>query len=281
MALTSSAEVIHYEKWEKALEQLRPQYRNAEPFPSIVIDDFLNPDVAREVMEGFPSPTSDHWMHYTHVNERKLAQTKREFIHPAALRVIDELNSPRFIKWLEELSGIKGLVPDEALEGGGLHQTKRGGFLNVHADFTAHPHKKNWARRLNAIIYFNENWKEDYGGQLQLWDKQAKQCVKKVSPIFNRCMIFSTDRDSFHGHPDPLTCPEGMTRKSVALYYFTEEAKPLSRSTEYVARPEDSSGKKLMVYLDKMVLRGVHFAKQRFGLSDRTLSRLLRFFSRS
>ncbi len=273
--------VLDYSKLETRLGEWRGAYRSAQPYPHIVIDNFLEPEAAQEAYKTFPPAQSDEWIHYTHVNERKLAQTKREYIPAPALRVIDELNSPRFVQWLVDLSGIPKLVPDPTLQGGGLHQTKRGGFLNIHADFTAHPYQTHWARRLNALVYLNPDWKEEYGGHLQVWDRQAKACQKKVLPIFNRLLIFSTAPDSFHGVPDPLTCPEGWTRKSIALYYFTVEPKPvLTRSTEYRPKPTDSPLRKMMIWGDKQVLRAVDLFKRKLGFSDRALGRILRLFSR-
>ena len=122
------------------------------------------------------------------------------------------------MKWLEKLTGIPNLKADHSLEGGGLHQSKRGGFLNIHADFTIHPHKTNWQRRVNVLLYLNEDWKDEYGGFLELWSRDMKRMEQSISPIFNRCVIFNTDKDSFHGLPEPIKCPEEMTRKSSSVY---------------------------------------------------------------
>jgi hypothetical protein len=150
--------------------------------------------------------------------------------------------------------------------------------LNVHADFTSHPHKKTWARRLNVLFYFNPDWQEAWHGDLQLWDHNMQNCVKRIYPIFNRCVIFRTDLESYHGVPERLECPEGMTRKSLALYYFTEEERPISRSTEYRATPKDGMIKRTLIYADKMVLRGFFTMKKRLGLSDRVAHWFLKFF---
>jgi len=273
--------IFDYNTWAPKLPELTARYAKAEPFPSIQLDNFLVSDAARAALAAFPSPASKDWVHYKHFNEKKLAQTKRALIPEDAGRVIDELNTPRFVNFLSKLTGIEGLMPDPGLEGGGLHQIVRGGFLNIHADFTAHPHQRYWARRVNALIYLNENWTDAYGGHLQLWDRQAKHCVKKILPVFNRCVIFSTDPDSYHGHPEPLTCPEGWTRKSIALYYFTKsETKPYTRSTEYKSRLEDGVLKKCLVYADKMALRAFDFAKRRLGLTDKVADVILRRLSK-
>ena len=142
-----------------------------------------------------------------------------------------QLNSSVFVNFLEELTGVGGLIPDPHFEGGGLHQIERGGFLKIHADFNRHP-KLNLDRRLNLLLYLNEDWKDDYGGHLELWDREVARCVKRIAPVFNRCVVFTTTDFSFHGHPEPLACPPAVTRKSLALYYYSNGRPARSRPVE-------------------------------------------------
>src|SRR5262249_47407606 len=141
------------------------------------------------------------------------------------------------------LTGISGLVADGELEGGGLHQITRGGYLKVHADFNYHP-GTGFHRRLNLLLYLNRGWDEGWDGNLELWDRGMARCVKSVTPVLNRCVIFSTTDSANHGHPRPLSCPGETTRKSIALYYYTltRPAEELSgsHSTLYKRRPSDS-----------------------------------------
>ena len=133
---------------------------------------------------------------------------------------------------------------------------------------------------MNVIVYLNEGWREEWGGALELWNRDMSACVAKVAPLFNRVAIFNTDADSFHGLPDALQCPEGVTRKSLALYYFTDEQQPfMVRSTEYRARPGDGA-KGLAIWADKLVLRVYDKVKRRFNLDDKFASRVLGMFSR-
>jgi 2OG-Fe(II) oxygenase superfamily len=260
---------------DRRMSDLRVEYGAAQPFPHIVLDDFLNQDLLEVALQEFPDLDSAEWIHYTHVNERKFGLTDRRRFGPALGRIVDTLNGQAFVQWLEQLTGIRGLKADQSLEGGGLHQSARGGFLNVHADFTVHPHQRNWRRRVNLLVYLNHDWQDAYGGHLELWDRQVRTCVRKALPVFNRAVIFSTDPDSFHGHPEPLTCPAGMTRKSIALYYFTEELKPTRiRSTEYRARPNDG-WHRFWIGLDNVVLRLYDRVKRALGLDDRFASRVL------
>jgi len=256
------------------------RYRTAQPYSHAVFDDFLEPGLARRVVAEFPALASDVWINYTHVNERKFGRNDRASFPPAIGAAVDAFNAPPFVAWLERLTGIKGLRPDPSLEGGGMHQTPSGGHLNIHADFTGHPHHPTWQRRVNVILYLNEGWHDEWGGALELWNRDMTRCVERIAPVFNRVAIFNTDQDSFHGLPDPIRCPADVTRKSLALYYFTDEQQPfLVRSTEYRARPGDGL-KGIAIWADKQVLRGYDKIKRRFNLDDKFASKVLGFFSR-
>lgn len=269
-----------YGRWEAEIDDLAIRYRSAQPFPHVVLDDFLDDDVVRRAVAEFPRPGDTEWIHYVHVNENKLGKRDREGMPATLGALIDELNSPRFVALLERLTGIQGLLPDETLEGGGLHQMERGGFLNVHADFTVHPHHRDWQRRLNLLLYLNPGWQDDHAGHLELWDPDMSHCVERVLPVLNRCLIFNTDADSFHGLPHAITCPEGETRKSMALYYFTKESGPLMvRSTEYRARPDDGL-KGVAIFLDKWALRAYDATKRRLGIDDAFASKVLSLLNR-
>ncbi len=272
--------MLDLEKRYESIAVHKQTYQSDQPYPHIVIDDFLNSSIAKQAMEAFPQIKDEGWIHYVHVNEKKHGLNKMDLLPEYIQHLITELNKPEFVAYISQLTGIEGLVADDSLEGGGLHQTERGGYLNIHADFTVHPHRRNWRRRVNILIYLNEGWQEDYKGQLELWSRDMKMCVKQISPLFNRCVIFNTDEDSFHGLPDPIACPDDMTRKSIALYYYTEEkTRPAKRATNYKARPGDGL-KALWIYLDKMAISLYTDIKGRFGLSDDFASKVLNFFNR-
>ena len=232
------------DQFRQRLEQLVLQnaenYQTAEPFPHIVIENFLPPQVLSSVLETFPSPNQLKWKKHENVEEIKLEFTKAEMMPSEARDVLYFLNSAIVLNFLEQLTGIENLLPDPYFVGGGLHQIQPGGFLDVHADFNKYQ-KFDLDRRLNLLIYLNEDWKEEYGGHLELWDKTMSNCEKTILPIFNRCVVFSTTSDSFHGHPMPLTCPPDRTRKSLAVYYYTngrpEEEINFAHSTVFKKRP--------------------------------------------
>jgi hypothetical protein len=275
--------VVDLTRLERDVVELHDRYASAEPFPHIVVDDFLDPDAAKLASAEFPSGDPEGWLHFVHVNERKFSNTEPESWGRTLQSALAELNSPRFLKFLSALTGIEDLIADETLEGGGLHRSVKGGYLNIHADFTVHPRHRHWRRRVNLLLYLNEDWPAEYGGDLEFWSTDMKRCVTTTAPVGNRAVIFTTNADSYHGHPEPLRCPDGVSRRSLALYYFTEEDAPLDLSTNYRARPGDGP-RSLFIYLDKKALKLFDWMKRRLGLSDEAgtafLERLDRLRSR-
>ena len=270
-----SGPLFDYAHWRGRLPDLRETYQTDTPFPHIVLDDFLNDWAAEKARSEFPGVKDDGWIHYVHFNEKKHGLNKVDLLPPFIRQTIAELNSPEFVAFLSELTGIQGLKADPQLEGGGLHQSLKGGYLNVHADFTVHPHRRNWRRRVNVLVYFNKDWQEDWNGHLELWSRNMKRCESRVLPLHNRCVIFNTDEDSYHGLPDPLQCPEDESRKSIALYYFTEEAHtPRKRTTNYQARPTDGF-KAFFIWADKKLVEVYSRVKSTLGLNDDFVSGIL------
>jgi Rps23 Pro-64 3,4-dihydroxylase Tpa1-like proline 4-hydroxylase len=198
----------------------RLAYASAKPFPHFVVDNFFDPALVDQILTEFPKPGQIKWQTFNNEQEIKLASAAEASFGPVTRLLLYHLNSITFLDFLSEVTGIENLIPDPGFEGGGLHQIPRGGKLGVHADFNKH-HRFGLDRRLNVILYLNKDWREDYGGHLELWNRDVTVCETKILPVFNRLAAFATTDFTFHGHPDPLQCPEGKTRKSLALYYFT------------------------------------------------------------
>ena len=198
----------------------RGTYLNAKPYPHVVIDNFFDPAVLELVLAEFPKPGEIRWQRFDNAHEIKLASAAEASFGPATRLLLYHLNSITFLEFLSEVTGIQNLIADPCFEGGGLHQIVPGGKLSIHTDFNKHS-RFGLDRRLNLLLYLNKDWREEYGGHLELWNRDMTHCDAKVAPIFNRLMVFGTTDFTYHGHPDPLRCPEGMTRKSLALYYFS------------------------------------------------------------
>ena len=225
-------------------EALSSEYCFAEPFPHIVLDNFLPAELTAGLLAHFPADKFDSDV----VFDAGYAGHHKRQILPAdcddyCRRAFDFFNSQPFIEFLVGLSAIDALLPDPYFMGGGFHEIGQGGKLGIHADFRIN-NQLHLSRRMNVILYLNENWAEEYGGALELWSRDMKTKVKSVMPVINRCVIFNTDADSYHGHPDPLTTPQGVLRRSVALYYYTASKAVYEEvpnvSTLYAARPSET-----------------------------------------
>ena len=273
--------IFPYDKWGPLVRHLARQYRSASPFPHIHLAPFLEPEAANEVAGDFPESHSAEWIRYKHGNEDKMGLNRRTLFPNSIRKVVDELNSPPFVAWLSELTGIPNLIADSALDGGGLHQVQCGGFLNVHTDFSVHHYRPNWQRRVNLIVYLTPNWHEEWGGALEFWDADMNQRAVQYFPHFNHAVIFNTDSASFHGFPEPIRCPDPWSRRSLALYYYTShhQLRPVFRATTYRPRPSDGWLKSFLIRFDTYAVNLYSRAKRRFGFSDRTASKLLEFAS--
>jgi hypothetical protein len=241
-----------YDQCRGAGAALSARYRAADPFPHVALDDFLDPEVLRRVVAEFPD-SAGHTCFFRD-QERLKFQYRPDQCPGAATRTLfGELNSRAFLSFLSEMTGIEGLISDPYFSGAGLHETKRGGHLGIHADFPRHSQMK-LDRRLNLLIYLNDDWRPEYGGALELWDREMKSMRHSIAPSFGRAVVFNTDRDTFHGHPDPLACPEGRSRRSIATYYYTARTvrSGIERSTDFRQRPRSGDKRDWSVMLHNL-----------------------------
>lgn len=245
------------------------RYQNASPFPHIMIDNFFPEERVREVAREIEAAKIDpEAPGYGWLDKRRVSDLEK--MPPKTRKMVEELNSRPFLEWLERLTGIEGLQPDPYLEGGGIHQIPPGGYLKIHTDFNWH-RRLGLHRRINALLYLNEDWQEEWGGQLELWDEkdissEDGKASAAFSPLFNRMVIFSTTDFSYHGHPHELQCPPDRTRNSIALYYYSKE-RPASEikfdrseMTNYRERPNEQLGLKHKIHqvlIRQPFLRGI------------------------
>jgi len=200
----------------------------------------------RSVLKEFPKSEQIAWQRIDTPALKKLRSNALASFGRTTQLLLWQLNSSHFINFLEILTGITGLIPDLNYFNGGLHQAGKGCYFKVHTDFNWHP-KLHLYHRLNFILYLNEDWQDDYGGHLELWNKDITKCKRKILPVFNRCVIFKSTDFTYHGYPEPLTCPRGETRKSIALYYYTAQrpAREISKDSDlaqFRARPGERIG---------------------------------------
>ena len=195
------------------------EFANAQPFKHIVIDDVLQPGCETRIAEAFPGKNWSGWENADHQYQRFKSSCSSVEAMPAPLdRVVLELLSGEFLTWLEKLTGIKDLLADPHLGGGGLHTTFEGGYLVPHTDFHS-TGVENYYRRLNLLLYLNPTWTPENGACLELWDKQRDSVVREVLPVLGRCVVFQTDDQSVHGFSKAVSGK--IQRNSIATYYYT------------------------------------------------------------
>jgi len=265
---------------EQNIEKMSRDFQTNTPFPHIVFDNFLNEESAEKSLSNFN--INENWINYSFVNNfRKYGLADKKFMDKNMNEILDELGSKKIIDIVSKITGIKNLFLDKTLGGGGLNQVFNGGSLNVHTDFIPHIKEKKWKRVLNLIIYLNHDWKSTYKGELEFWDENVKNRVKSISPIFNRCIIFKTDKKSFHGHPEKMNLPEGVSRKTIIIYYLVEEEKEQKiYSTKYVGRPGDTLYTRFMIHLDTFLNKILTYSKRYGILNDKIASKILSFFKK-
>eukprot|EP00282_Hemiselmis_andersenii_P011221 CAMPEP_0114118108 /NCGR_PEP_ID=MMETSP0043_2-20121206/5409_1 /TAXON_ID=464988 /ORGANISM="Hemiselmis andersenii, Strain CCMP644" /LENGTH=388 /DNA_ID=CAMNT_0001210581 /DNA_START=60 /DNA_END=1226 /DNA_ORIENTATION=+ len=257
LRLTSKKEVLgEWARDPELLEQLSSTFKAAEPFPHVVIPNFFTEEVAARIEAAFPDPEGEGsrewkaqgWHVYDNPIEGKLAMddVRRMENHADVFRDMwKELQSTGLVSLLSNVTGIDGLENDPHLHGAGLHYHPQGSRLEMHLDYSIHPITGK-ERRVNLIIYMNRDWEDEWGGELTLWEGDpsgmTRGPVQKIKPRFNQAALFRTSDISWHGMPDPVRCPPGRARKSVAIYYVSdarEEATPRYKAS-YKARPDDS-----------------------------------------
>lgn len=206
------------------IETFAARYRAGEPYSHVVIDNFLKPDLAEALAANFPAMAEMPTLFKEPMSYKaQLSDIGGKW--PAFAPVFGVLQSAEFRAIVSRICGIQSLLDDPILAGGGLHQSPRSGFLDIHVDANFHPNDKTLHRRLNLLVYLTRDWSETWGGEFEMWSdggRKPKKRIRSIAPLFNRAVLFGTTRTSWHGVA-PLECPSGITRKSLALYYYTKE----------------------------------------------------------
>jgi hypothetical protein len=207
---------------DEVAEEAGAAFRSAEPFPHCCVDGLFSDALLEKVVEEFPSEEAKWTLLERRAGSRRKSVTgPQDELGPYTTYFLSYLGSSKFLSFVEKVTGIPGLMTDPHVMGGGLHEIKSGGFLELHADFNWH-NRLRMFRRLNFLLYLNKDWKEEYGGALELWDPKLEKGAK-YPPFWNRMVIQAVTADTMHGFPAPLECPEGMSRKSLAMWFYTTE----------------------------------------------------------
>jgi hypothetical protein len=218
-----------FNAWIDRAEELKTEFRDANPFPLLVIDDFLDTATAEKLLAEFPSPDAmPKSRDYVFGDKHELSSVAEQ--GPTSKAFYDALMGDQFKQFISTLTG-KDLFVDPAFHGGGFHQSGDGGFLDTHVDFNMHPLHSNWLRTLNVLLYLNKDWKPEYDGRLLIKSRPDEE-PRAIEPVFNRGLIMVTDDHTFHGFKK-MSLPPGVTRKSIATYAYelVPEGSQVARTT--------------------------------------------------
>jgi hypothetical protein len=217
-------------------EKYRESYLGAKPWPHLILEDLIDPAAvaAAEAQELHRALSLE-----VHKGNRMVKAESPEVTGHAAQDILDSLLTPEFLKFLEKLTGIENLIPDESRSWAGIHVSPPGSSQVLHRDFRLHP-DNGLFHRVNVLIYLNSDWDEDFGGQLELWPADTASCGQRIVPTAGRVVIFETTPTSYHGVPDPVRCPQGRARLSLASYYYTDYPGPMDRREPIFWSPKRS-----------------------------------------
>jgi Rps23 Pro-64 3,4-dihydroxylase Tpa1-like proline 4-hydroxylase len=249
------------------LAQLHEGYVNGQPCKHVVMDNFLRPEVAEQLYQNFPKLDTLNVKRKS-LNEKKSEDYHFERFHPIFQEVKDTIISDDFChQIMGKIAGLEDLFVTTDNTGAGVHQGGDGSYVDIHIDFNMSTKFNAW-RRLNLLVYLNKNWKDEYGGALELWDKDMKSCEKMVYPYFNRAVLFYTDENAPHGYRK-MSLPEGETRKSFYAYYYTQVEEGMTfRDSTFIARPDETFVKRTLTGVKETLKVTVKSALYKMGFKS-------------
>lgn len=227
-----------------AVDELAAQFQRRDPFRHIVIDNFLTPESCAQLLDQFPPFERGNARNEAGELGAKSTVEKIRGLGPAYTQLDGLIQTRAFLDLIGRITGIPDLLYDPWYFGGGTHENREGQDLDPHVDFNRYPVER-WHRRLNLIVYLNHEWKDAWGGSLELHSdpRAADDRIELITPLYNRAVIFETTETSWHGF-SRIALPadrKSLSRKSIALYFYTKE-RPQdeladTHSTIYVDRP--------------------------------------------
>lgn len=229
--------LISSEEARKAAEQYAQEYQQKKPYPYGGFDNFLPEEILERVLKEL-SDLPQAETSFDRAQEKLKTSYQPERLPAYTRSLFYSLNSKPVLLFLQELTGIRGLIPDPYFMGGGIHRVENGGHLDIHADFNHHS-LMGLERRLNILIYLNKDWKKEYGGSFEIWNTDMTAKVAGFVPEFNRMCCFNTTSTSWHGNPETVNHPDNEPRLSIALYYYTAtwDSTRKSHTTLFKPRP--------------------------------------------
>jgi hypothetical protein len=190
------------------------------PYPNISVDDFLPSETIKAMKQECEKLT---WTREFTRNGSHMLEKQDVDDCPVAVQVKNALSSKKFLIWLGEVTGHHDLIPDPHMVGAGYMRCTRGDSLKLHSDFNFNNTLKLY-RMLSINIYLNQGWQPEWNGDLQFWDFDKTEKVVSYPPKMGNAVIWKYHKRGFHGHPNPIECPEERFRVGVRLFYYVSDS---------------------------------------------------------
>lgn len=201
---------------------LNNEFVGTPPYPMIVLDNFLPTQFALELEKECNSIPMHNWTEFTR-RESYMQECNNLEVAPIATEFVNQMHSQLGMIWLTKITGIKDLIPDPYLIGAGYSRSYNGHSLKIHTDFNWNDKIKTH-RMCSFIIYLNSSWKEEYGGNLQFKDFKNEKVIQNIPTVFNKAVLWRNHKKGFHGFPDPISCPAGVSRNTFRLFFYVSNA---------------------------------------------------------
>lgn len=214
--------MINYKKLD--LAKLKLQYQQHPSYGLINIPNFLSNTITQQCADELDALPLDQGKHFTRRGSC-MYEYNDLTLTPVQDKLVHEMHSSKFIRWLEELTGVEKLIPDPHLIGAGYMKSFAGDSLKVHTDF-------NWVeethlhRAVSIIVYFNKDWQESWGGCLNFYDFKNETLLSSIKPDWGNMLVWTYHNLIYHGYPEPMTCPSDQSRKGMRLFYYQSKSKP-------------------------------------------------------
>ena len=213
--------------------------QNTEPFSYVILDDFFPKPVADFLAQRLQNIPQTSWKPDVITNVKNYDFMDLDGMDELWRNFMFQSSHPQMLKFMESLTGISGLQPDPYYIAS-LQSFKNESFEEIHIDANVHGIHRLY-RRISLVVYLNPDWRAEYGGQLEIWDEEMRECVHRIDSVYNRAVIYNFS-NLHHGCPKIVACPPGVRQYFISLVYCTSQPGPAdnlyNRGTLWQIRPE-------------------------------------------
>lgn len=229
------AEIIYKKIEDNKTLLIREFATSKDAIGYLFIDDLLPEEIVLKLYKVFPK--KEEMVLKKSIKEDKFVGVQMNLYNSILEEIVYAFHDARVVNLIGDICGIEAAIPDEFLYAGGLSMMGDKQFLNPHLDNSHDKDRERW-RVLNLLYYITPNWKEEYGGNLELWPDGLQKKQITIHSKFNRLAIMVTHNKSLHS-VSPIIY-DGF-RCCISNYYFSKQpvhATDKFHVTSFRGRPE-------------------------------------------